>query len=265
MLNERGSDVFRIHRLAVHEVMHPLIVDRPDGTGDYLFMLFHSEVRIKSDRGDAMHPAGSLMVWTPKDGHYYGHESKAWDHSWFHCSGTAIRALLKTTKIPIRSPILVSDASLMEKYLLDTTAELSSWQYPDAIILRNLFESFIRGTVRQLFAATEQIAPAKLLDLRNYLEKHFHKTIRLPELAHRIGWSVPHLCAEFKRFFGLPLIQYVQQLRMNQAAYLLRNRNKRIGEIGLMVGYPDLYTFSKMFKRRFGISPRHFREINLHR
>lgn len=49
---------------------------------------------------------------------------------------------------------------------------------------------------------------------------------------------------------------------MNQATYLLRDHNRRIGEIAEAVGYSDLFTFSKMFKRHFGMSPKKFRELN---
>lgn len=93
------------------------------------------------------------------------------------------------------------------------------------------------------------------------MEERFAEKLRLSDLARRVGWSVPHLCTEFKRFFGLPVVQYLLQVRMNQAAYLLRDHNRRIGDIAGMIGYPDLYTFSKMFKRSFGLSPRHFRRL----
>jgi AraC-like DNA-binding protein len=41
------------------------------------------------------------------------------------------------------------------------------------------------------------------------------------------------------------------------------DKNRRIGEIADAVGYSDLYTFSKMFKRHLGISPKKFRELDL--
>ncbi len=58
-------------------------------------------------------------------------------------------------------------------------------------------------------------------------------------------------------------MQFVQQLRMNQAVYLLRDENRRIGEIADALGYADMYTFSKMFKRSMGLSPKSFREKGL--
>jgi len=254
---------FQVHRLGLHEMMRPSLVNRPEGTGDFLFMLFHSPVRVKSQEKISEWPSSSLIIWTPKDSHYYGNPDATWDHSWLHCSGREIAGLLRASRISPGRRIALSDPSLMERFLLEMAAELKGWSSPDGKILRNLFENFIRAVVRQVFDKTGPLAPPGLLAIKARIEQRFTGQVRLADLARQAGWSVPHLCTEFKRFFGLPIIQYIFQLRMNQATYLLRDHNRRVGEIALLVGYPDLYTFSKMFKRRFGVSPKKFREMNL--
>jgi AraC family transcriptional regulator of arabinose operon len=252
----------QISRVGLHEIMPALMVDRPDGTRDYLFMLFHSEVKVRSRDGESLWPASSFMVWTPPDSHFYGNGVRPWNHSWFHCAGREIEVILKANRIPIRQRIAVTDPSLMEHFLLEVIAELSGWSQPHGKILRNLFENFVCALGRHAFQKSERLAPPSLLAVRAYVEQHFTERLRLSHLAKRAGWSEPHLCTEFRRFFGLPVIQYVLQLRMNQAAYLLRDHNRRIGEIALTLGYPDLYTFSKMFKHYTGVSPKKFRELN---
>jgi AraC family transcriptional regulator, arabinose operon regulatory protein len=260
-MRETEGKSFRIHRLGLHEAMRPCLVDRPEGTGDYLFMLFHDDVHIRARREDFIRPRGSLMIWTPRDGHFYGRETAPWDHSWFHCAGRHIPQILRAARIPVREPFAVSDPLILENFLLETAAELNGWRRPDETILRNLFENFIRRLARHIFRKAERLAPAELLALRAHVENRFAEKLRLRDLARRVGWSVPHLCTEFKRFFGLPVVQYLMQVRMNQAAYLLRDHNRRVGEIAAIIGYPDLYTFSKMFKRSFGLSPRNFRRL----
>jgi AraC family transcriptional regulator of arabinose operon len=242
--------------------MRPCLVDRPKGTGDYLFMLFHSPVQVRVGRKDREWPPSSFMIWTPQDGHFYGNASVAWNHSWFHCAGRDIAPILKASRLPVGKPFPLTDPSLMERYLLETVAELKGWRKPDETVLRNLFENLARTLARNLFDQTERLAPTRLFELKGYLEEHFTEGLGLPHLARRAGWSIPHLCTEFKRFFGISIIQYIQQLRMNQAAYLLRDHNWTISEIAAALGYADLYTFSKMFKRNLGMSPRRFRQMN---
>jgi AraC family transcriptional regulator of arabinose operon len=255
--------LFQVKRLGLHEKMSPGLVDRPEGTRDYLFMLFHTEVRVRSREGETVWPASSLVTWTPTDSHYYGNPQRVWDHSWFHCSGSQIRSILKACRIPTGQRLAVTDPSLMEHFLLEIIAELSGWSQPDAKILRNLFENFVRALARHVFQKSERLAPAWLLAIRAHVEQHFTERLRLDQLARQAACSEPHLCTEFRRFFGVPIIRYVLQLRMNQAAYLLRDHNRRVGEIAFELGYPDLYAFSKMFKHHVGVSPRKFRELNV--
>ncbi len=63
---------FQIHRLGLREKMKPCIVDRPEGTQDYLFMLFHARVQVRTRRGeeswglagpDRGDPAGWPLLW----------------------------------------------------------------------------------------------------------------------------------------------------------------------------------------------------------
>jgi AraC family transcriptional regulator, arabinose operon regulatory protein len=255
---------FQINRLGLHEKMRPCMVDRPQGTNDYLLMFFHSEVWVRSTEGETCWATPGLMVWTPPDGHYYGNLQSAWSHSWMHCSGPEVGAILKACAIPVRKRIPVADPSLMEHFILEAMAELGGWSRPDATILRNYFENFARSVSRHISRPRrpKQLAPAGLLAVRSYVEQHFMERLSLGRLASQAGWSPPHLCTEFRRFFGIPVIQFVQQLRMNRAIYLLRDHNRRIGEIGNAVGYADLYTFSKMFKRCVGLSPTEFRARN---
>jgi AraC-like DNA-binding protein len=199
------------------------------------------------------------MIWTPKDGHYYGSLDGTWNHSWIHCSGQQVGPILRSSGLPIGKRIAVHDPSVMEKYLLEMISEFSGWRRPDERILRNIFENFARAVARQLFDPPGQIVPDNLLRVRSHLDQGYAQPQRLADLARLAGWSVPHLCTEFKRFFGASIVQYLLHLRMNQAAYFLRDHNRRIGEIAGLVGYPDLYTFSKMFKRHFGLSPRSWR------
>ena len=81
---------FHINYLGLHEKMRAGMVDRPEGTRNYLFMLFHSEVEVKTRDGREVWESPSLMAWTPPDGHYYGNADVPWSHSWFHCSGREI-------------------------------------------------------------------------------------------------------------------------------------------------------------------------------
>ncbi|MES2307299.1 MAG: AraC family transcriptional regulator [Verrucomicrobiota bacterium] len=250
---------FQIHRLGIHEIMKPMIVDRPRGTGDYLFMLFHGEVEIQTDQTVKKYTPSHLMIWESKDSHFYGNKEKPWNHTWFHCSGQKITPFLKHHGIPFRKPLLIHDPSFFTKYLLETLNELQEWEIPSPKIVLNFFENFVEGIHRQISLKRASFASPQLKEAQNYIAQNYTERIRLSALAQKSGYTDPYFCSEFKKTFGMTVTQYILQLRMDQACYLLRDQNRRVGEIASLVGYPDLYTFSKMFKRTMGICPREFR------
>lgn len=48
-------------------------------------------------------------------------------------------------------------------------------------------------------------------------------------------------------------------LRMEKAAELMTVYGEKPSTAGASVGYPDIYHFSKMFKKHFGVSPREYK------
>ncbi len=53
--------------------------------------------------------------------------------------------------------------------------------------------------------------------------------------------------------------EYLLQVRMSKSKELLQQKNITIGMVANEVGYDDQMTFSKVFKKRFGISPSDYR------
>ncbi len=71
--------------------------------------------------------------------------------------------------------------------------------------------------------------------------------------------SPSYLNAYFARLVGQPPIAYLIDLRLRRACELLRGTDLPIKEIAVQVGYPDQYFFSRIFRRRQGVSPRGYR------
>lgn len=82
----------------------------------------------------------------------------------------------------------------------------------------------------------------------------------LDDLARNACMSRSHLCHQFREHFGTSISSYVVRKRMSIAQRLLFDVNIRPGEIAEEVGYPDIYQFSKQFKKSFGVSPTQYRK-----
>ncbi|CAN5504140.1 hypothetical protein BH10PLA1_BH10PLA1_16480 [soil metagenome] len=255
------SPLISVRALGIREGMPPCIVRRPGGTGDYLFMIFRDEITIGDAPAAAVYPPGTLMLWEPDDAHFYGNPSRKWLHSWVHCEGSAVQKILRSTALPLRTPLRLTDPSRCDKYLFDLHEELSLRANPDPTIAANILENWLREIARQLSSPSHNVpVPAEFLAVKNFVEAQYAARLTLAKLADRVGLSVPHFCARFKQLFGAAPIAYLLHVRLHTAASLLRDTSLSVAEVGRRVGYRDIYYFSRHFKRQFGMGPRRFRQ-----
>ena len=63
----------------------------------------------------------------------------------------------------------------------------------------------------------------------------------------------------FKQAFGQTPMQFLQARRLDEARRLLSGTDQPVTAICLAVGFESLGSFSWLFRKRFGLSPRQFR------
>lgn len=249
-----------IRGIGIQERMQPSIINRPHGTGDCLIMFFYDSVWIGSGGEPVKYPAGTAMIWTPGRTQYYGNNSIPFKHTWIHCDRSSVRSILRKSHLPLNRPFGLSDPVVMERPLLLIHEELNRHTPPNAMIVRDYLEIWLLETARLLHSQDAgPTIPPSLLAIRQLIECESDSPVSLSDLAGKAHLSVSHFCAEFKRYFGYSAIDFLIRQRMHRAAYFLRDRNLRITEVARAVGYENLYHFSKMFKKHFGISPRKMR------
>jgi AraC family transcriptional regulator, arabinose operon regulatory protein len=254
------SEHLSINAYGIQEKMPPGMVDRQRGTGDYLFMFFYDSVNILVRETIQRVPRSSIMVWPPWTRHLYGREAGSFIHSWLHCDGSLIRSMVQECQIITGRPILHAHSDHFERFLHALHQEISAYTHPDQRIIENCAKNFFycishygKGEKK------EWIIPERILKVRDYIEREFSKKISLELLAKIANLSIPHLCAEFKRYMKVSPIEYCIRFRLSLACGYLTGTSDRIGEIAEAIGIPDGPYFSKVFKRRYGKSPLKYR------
>jgi transcriptional regulator GlxA family with amidase domain len=94
-----------------------------------------------------------------------------------------------------------------------------------------------------------------------WLRAHFREA---GVVARAVGHAkVPErtLKRRFRQATGLALIDYVQNLRIEEAKHLLESSDQAVDEIGAAVGYEDASFFRRLFKRRTGVTPGRYRRL----
>jgi len=92
-----------------------------------------------------------------------------------------------------------------------------------------------------------------------YMVEHVADPIEVADLARVAGLSETRFTAVFKQSVGMAPMQYLTRYRMKRACTQLLSTNQLVKQIATEVGYQDVAQFSARFRKRFGVSPLHYR------
>jgi len=94
---------------------------------------------------------------------------------------------------------------------------------------------------------------------RDFLSACHAEPVTVAQAARAAHMSPYHFHRMFKRAFRQTPMQFLQEYRLSSARRLLAGTDESVTTIGLAVGFESLGSFSWLFRRRFGLSPRQFR------
>lgn len=97
--------------------------------------------------------------------------------------------------------------------------------------------------------------------MKQYLaERYNDPNFSFQEMAEEYGMSLPALSKYFHEKSGTVINDYVTELKINRAKYLLENTDITAAEIGMEVGYYNAGSFSRRFRQITGQSPLEYRK-----
>lgn len=95
-----------------------------------------------------------------------------------------------------------------------------------------------------------QIAPAL-----SYVKGYYKNEIKIQDLAKVCGISEPHFRRIFQECMNMGPNEYINVIRIQEASKLLLKSFATMEEIAFQVGYGDVSTFTRNFKKLFGTTP----------
>lgn len=93
-----------------------------------------------------------------------------------------------------------------------------------------------------------------------YLKANYSQHISLDGIAQNMYLSPVYISKIFKEKTGDSPINYLIQIRLAKAKEMLEENRGSIRAIAAQVGYDDVYHFSKLFKKYYGVSPLYYRK-----
>jgi AraC-like DNA-binding protein len=88
------------------------------------------------------------------------------------------------------------------------------------------------------------------------------RSLSFAEWADKAGLSLAHFRRRFREQYSLPPGKYLQGIRLEAAADIIRSSSRPIKEVAAAVGIDDVLYLSRIFKRRFGYPPAAYRRAH---
>lgn len=96
---------------------------------------------------------------------------------------------------------------------------------------------------------------SRIQPVLSYISEHLSGPIYTKELGKILGLSEKYFITFFKETIGTAPGKYISQAKMNMALNYVYEGNYSLKEISYLLGYSDQYTFSKAFKKHYGLAP----------
>ena len=96
--------------------------------------------------------------------------------------------------------------------------------------------------------------------VQQYIDTHYKEVLSIKALATIAQMSEKHFTEQFKKTYGVSVMQYVTQKRLHVAKHLLSEQHMTLKEIAHDIGYKDEFYFSRRFKQEVGVAPSEFKK-----
>jgi AraC-like DNA-binding protein len=132
--------------------------------------------------------------------------------------------------------------------------------------LFTLFAQYLRDPVvrKQEYIFTDKrksnFQLRKVMRAQEYIQEHYAEKLSLEQVSRVAGFNPAYFARLFHQINRRTYVDYVTQIRLQQAQRFMNETLLTISEISYRVGFNDFYYFSRLFKKCYGLSPRQFRD-----
>lgn len=127
-------------------------------------------------------------------------------------------------------------------------------------LFRLLQDACLQG-LEELRARLDQEKVRPIALAKRYIEEHYAEPLSLDEVCSQVGFSASYFSTLFRKETGQTFLEYLSEVRIEEAKKLFRETRLTMEAICQMVGIHDYKRFAKNFKKVNGISPKEYRNL----
>jgi len=179
---------------------------------------------------------GQCFVILPFEHHSYRADfDEPWTYIWIGFKGQIGRKLES-----LQSPVFSTDGGVFREML-------------DAGLYGDMSEEYLCGKIIEFMCSEfSQTQKGFYPDIaKNMIDTHYNSRISIQQISDSIGIDKRYLARIFKAKFGITMQNYLIKKRMKEARKFLKH-GYSVNEVSRLVGYDDVSTFSRAFKKECG-------------
>ena len=207
--------------------------------------------------------AGTCFFLYPGVWHRYKPDPKSgWEEYWVGFNGFYVKQLMENNFFDSQSPLidvgLNKDILILFRDLIETVqASLSG--YPQQIAGITLRILGLVNDIAQHHEYNNDLVGKLIAKARFMIQESFENSLDMEKLARELPMGYSSFRKSFKQITGESPNQYHLNLRLNRAKDLLTTTILNINEIADQTGFDSVFYFSKLFKKKNGVSPKYYR------
>ena len=128
--------------------------------------------------------------------------------------------------------------------------------------IRSWFIDKITESARNVVVKKDEQSTGAVSKAKSYIDSHYNKDISLYDVSREVDISPYYFSKIFKEETGENFIEYLTNVRIEQAKNLLTGSDLSMKEICAQIGYGDPNYFSRAFKKKTGLTPTEFKGDN---
>lgn len=131
-------------------------------------------------------------------------------------------------------------------------------------LLKNLLEYFLIELFRTNIYNEQEVfdepVSLKINEIVNYVKNNYLEKITIDELAFLFGTNRTTLCQEFKKSTQRTVIEYINELKTENAKRKITTTSKSFTQISNELNFETIHYFTRFFKKQTGFTPKEYRK-----
>jgi len=210
--------------------------------------------------------AGQFFILPKGHAHAYGSNHKTpWTIYWIHFDGRLAgyfaENLDKVQKLGIDKNSRIEERVLMFEEIFTSLRNgysKSNLGYSSTCLFHFLGSLKFVGVYRDSIKSSTDEQGIISLAI-HFMRENIIRKVMVDEIAEFVGLSISHFTSVFHDKTGHTPINYLNQLRIQQACHYLDFTDMKINQIAMKIGYSDPFYFSRSFKKVMGSAPLEYR------